>query len=220
MNYAQEYKKTKIVENIKVTLNDDQYWHIKSQFWFDISFETKNLASEKLIWSVYFAEESKEENKQSLKNIGIRNRAGSVQIKLNVPAPDLDKINMENILKNGCYVGITCSLSENALHEVRYYFEVFRPEDSGLDESQLKIIKVGLPSTVSFMQLQPSEPKMEYVRKIVKKSEIETPNNYTVKSELKVSDSFQPLHPVLLEDSGFSEKIEFYKSTPMKGIRK
>ena len=97
LNHAQTYKKTKIVENMKIFIVDEQYSHFSSQYCFDISFESKSLSDEKLVWQVYFVEDSIEDNKTVLKKTSMKNRAGSVQIKLSVPAPDITKLNIDNV---------------------------------------------------------------------------------------------------------------------------
>lgn len=172
------------------------------------------------MWKVCFVEESKEEKRYVLKTMCLRNRAGSVQIKLNVPAPEIDKVNMDNLVKYGGYAGIVCSLNDKILHEVRYYFEICHVDESELPSEQLKHLRVYYPSTTSFMQVDMNEPELRYIRKLIKKSEIETPNNFTLESEIKAKNTYEPLDPVLLEDSGYSESIEFYKPLTKGAKRK
>lgn len=181
LNHAQVYKKTKIVDNTKIYIIDEQYCHFSSQYWFDVSFESKSLSDENLVCQVYFAEDNKDEYKIVLKKIIMKNRAGSVQIKLSVPAPDISTLNMRSVIKNGFYIGLSLLLNENTLHEVRYYYDAFKAEDSGLDEHTLSQMKIS-SSTWTFMQVEILEPKLDYIRKFVKRSEIENANNFTIES--------------------------------------
>ena len=169
INYCQKFKQTKIVDNIKTFINETQFSLFDSPYCFDISFETKNLEEENLLWSVSFSEENKEDNKVNLKSMVIKHRAGSVQIKLNVPPPETTKIDIEGIISNGWFVSLAWSLNDHILHEVRYYFDVMKPENSGLNEDELNSIRSrsGISSkTASSKSIV--APKSELIRKILK----------------------------------------------------
>lgn len=89
ISYNQSVKQTKIVDNIKIYLNDEEYSLLDSRFWFDISFDIKNLNEERLAWKVYFVEEGKEEKADLLKTVYIKNKAGSISIKITVSRDDI-----------------------------------------------------------------------------------------------------------------------------------
>lgn len=220
LNCFQKFKQMKIVDNIKTFINETQYSLLDSPFCFDISFETRNLEDEKLEWKAYFCEENKENNKINLKSIFMKNRAGSVQIKLNVPPPNIDKFNVESLTSNGCFVGLECILKDHVLHEVRYYFEVQRADSGGLSEVQLNTIRNRAVSTTKSMtKIAQGDSGVELIRKIVKRSEFETPYNFTVESELNYNNNLQTLESSLLDDSECSENVEYYGTGSFKDSR-
>lgn len=200
MSYNQTLKESKIVDNIKVYLNDDEYSLLDSRFCFDISFDIKNLNDEKLAWNVYFIEEGKEEVSELLKTVFIKNKAGSVNIKITVSRLDsgasnlkLDSENSKNaderLIENGCSIYLKCSLNENTLYEVRYYFSVMKIEDTGSMEKQLSKLKL-TDSTKSSQSLK-SNNIQTLVRRIIKKTESENPSNCTIETELNSDTDFK-----------------------------
>lgn len=219
MNYCQKFKQIKIVDNIKTYINETQYSLLDTPFWFDISFETRNLEDENLLWNAYFSEENKEDNKISLKSMVIKHRAGSVQIKLNVPPPEFEKINVEGIISNGWFVSLVWSLNDHILHEVRYYYDVMKSENSGLNEDEISILRTR--SGIPFKTLSSKSviiPKIELLRKILKRSDIETAYNYTIESDLNLSN-FVPLDSALLDTNANIENVEYYISGSSKEPR-
>jgi hypothetical protein len=103
-NHYTKSKKIKIVDNLKIFHHDSQISNFESAFCFDINFETKNMLNQKLVWKAYFCEEAKEDFKCVLKCINLKNRGGSVQIKLLVPALSLNDFDVNSLIKNGGFI--------------------------------------------------------------------------------------------------------------------
>ena len=93
---------------------------------------------------------------------------------------------LDNLLMNGCSIHLKCSLNNNTLYEVKYYFDVLKPEDSGLTEEALsKILNQDINKNLDLSN------SSNLIRKIVKKSEIENSNNSTIETGLRTDIDFK-----------------------------
>jgi len=130
-------------------------------------------------------------------------------MKLNVPAPELKSLNVNSLVKNGGFTCVECSLDDFVLHEVKYFYEVVKAEDSGYDDDMLDSLNLDHPLSA----LYPSEnnKKVEVLRKMTKKKETVMPSNSIVISEVNSDQPFSPINPKLLEKSQPLAKTELYR---------
>ena len=152
MKYGMVLRKQKIIDMIRVNIGDTYQNYLMSPLSFDIYFETRTNLQDNLIWKVYFYEKGKETTGQTLKDITIQSRSGSIQIKLNVPHPTIERFSIRSLLKNGAQIKVTCLYKRNIFYEVTYDFEILK---SSIKMPQDPFICLGFINNVK----PPPDPK-------------------------------------------------------------
>lgn len=128
MSYGQKIKKMKIFDKIKVNIGDTLMQnYLMNTLSFDIYFESKVSLPDQMIWKVIFYENGKEGiNSEVLKQITLQVKTGSVQIKLSIPPPKIENYVIEDLVKNGASIKITCVYKQNNFYEATFGFDIVR----------------------------------------------------------------------------------------------